>query len=87
VKTAYEMNWSELGNGDLLLAAEPLFDVFITTDQNLSHQQNLSGRRLAIISLSTTSWPRIQKHVHLVVDAVNSISPGEFRSVGIPPEP
>ena len=49
ISTAYEMGWARLSNGDLLAAAEKAFDVFITTDQNLRYQQNLAGRRLAIL--------------------------------------
>ncbi len=55
VSTAYEKGWDQLGNGDLLNAAEAAFDVFVTTDQNLRFQQNLTGRRLAILVLPTTS--------------------------------
>ena len=45
VETAYERGWSTLSNGDLLTAAETAsFDLFITTDQNLRHQQKLFGR-------------------------------------------
>jgi hypothetical protein len=35
----------DVENGDLLAAAEKVFDAFITTDKNLRYQQNLSGRR------------------------------------------
>ena len=62
VSTAYEMGWSTLANGDLLDAAEAQFDVFVTTDQNLRHQQNLFGRRLAILVLPYASWPKLQGH-------------------------
>jgi hypothetical protein len=55
ISTAYEMGWSKLSNGELLAAAERSFDAFITTDQNLRHQQNLAGKRLAILVLPTTS--------------------------------
>ena len=48
------MGWSTLENGDLLREAEGQFDVFVTTDQNLRYQQNLTGRRLAILVLPTT---------------------------------
>jgi hypothetical protein len=78
VATAYEMGWATLSNGDLLAAAEKAFDVFITTDQNLRYQQNLNGRRLAILVLLTTSWPAIQKHKDKVAKAVNSLEPGGF---------
>ena len=60
VSTAYEMGWSTLSNGDLLDAAEAQFDAFVTTDQNLRYQQNLAGRRLAILVLPFSSWPRLQ---------------------------
>ncbi len=78
ISTAYEMGWAQLSNGDLLAAAEKSFDVFITTDQNLRYQQNLGGRRLAILVLPTTSWPEIQKHTDKVSDSVNALKPGDF---------
>jgi hypothetical protein len=81
VSTAFEMGWAELDNGELLNAAEAAFDVSITTDQNLRHQQHLSGRRLAILVLPTTSWPVIQTRVAAVVDAVNGLRAGEFREL------
>lgn len=47
VETAFEKGWGNLKNGDLLTQAEAEgFDALITTDQNLRHQQNLSGRRI-----------------------------------------
>jgi hypothetical protein len=81
VSTAFEMGWAELANGELLDAAEAGFDVLITTDQNLRHQQNLSGRRLAILVLPTTSWPVIQNHTAEVADAVKQVRPGEYREL------
>ena len=81
VRTAFEMGWARLNNGDLLAAAETIFDVLITTDQNLQYQQNLTGRRLAILVLPTTSWPKIQAHVADVAAAVALLKPGEFRQL------
>lgn len=78
VSTAYEMGWAELENGDLLSAAEASFDAFITTDQNLRYQQNLAGRRLAILVLPTTSWPMIQLHVPKIAAAIDALRPGDF---------
>ena len=61
VDTVYEQGWSILKNGDLLAVAEQAgYDLFVTTDQNLRYQQNLTGRRLAILVLRTTSWPRMR---------------------------
>ncbi|WP_299788534.1 hypothetical protein [Ramlibacter sp.] len=48
------MGWGTLQNGALIAAAEAEgFDVFLTTDKKLKYQQNLAGRRLAIVVLST----------------------------------
>jgi hypothetical protein len=60
VRTAFDLGWSQLSNGELLARAEKEFDVLVTTDRNLQHQQNLSGRRLAILVLPTTNWLRLQ---------------------------
>lgn len=82
VETAYERGWSNLSNGDLLVAARvSSFDLFATTDQNLRTQQNLVGQRLAIIVLPTARWPQIQRHIADVVGAVASIQPGEYREL------
>lgn len=81
ISTAFEMGWSRIENGDLLDVAEPGFALFITTDQNLRDQQNLTGRRLSILVLPTTSWPEIQQHIAVVVEAVETIKPGEYREL------
>jgi len=78
VSTAYEKGWDRLENGDLLNAAEAASDALITTDQNLRYQQNLAGRRLAILVLPTTSWPKIQAHITKVTAAIDALRPGDF---------
>ena len=78
VSTAFERGWSELDNGELLAAAEASFDAFITTDQSLRYQQNLSGRRIAILVLPTTSWPRIEEQASRIVDALAMLKPGGY---------
>jgi hypothetical protein len=82
VTTAFEKGWSELKNGDLIREAEAEgFDALITTDQNLKHQQNLRVRKLAILVLPTTSWPKIQRHVEKISAGVNTLAPGEYREL------
>lgn len=78
VTTVYELGWSEMKNGDLLAFAEGPFDIFITTDQQLRYQQNLAGRKLAILVLLTTSWPRIKRSLTEIQEAVDRITPGEY---------
>ena len=83
VTTAFELGWSNLKNGDLLAAAETSFDLLITTDQQLRYQQNLSGRKLAILVLLTTSWPRIRTRIPQIQEAVERIKPGEYQEVTV----
>jgi|ERR671939_851447 predicted nuclease of predicted toxin-antitoxin system len=85
VETAYEKGWGNLKNGDLITLAEAEgFDVLITTDQNLRYQQNLSGRRIGVIVLMTTSWPRIKKNAVLVVQAIDNLHPGSYEEIDFP---
>jgi predicted nuclease of predicted toxin-antitoxin system len=78
VSTAYEMGWTDLDNGRLLAAAEAEFDAFVTTDKNLRYQQNLAGRRLAILVLPTTNWPELRMQEASIAAAVNALRPGDF---------
>lgn len=79
VDTVYELGWSTLQNGVLLVTAERAgYELFITTDQNLRYQQSLAGRKLAILVLKTTSWPRMQPHVGRIQRAVDTMSEGSY---------
>jgi hypothetical protein len=52
VRHAFEMSWHELRNGNLLRAAErDWFDVLITLDRNIRHQNRLGGLRIAVLEL------------------------------------
>jgi hypothetical protein len=85
VATAYERGWSNLTNGELLDTAEQeAFTVFVTTDLSLKYQQNLSARRIAIVALTSTSWPRIQRAIGAVVRAIDGASEGTYTEVEIP---
>ena len=79
------MGWEELSNGALLASAESSgFAVMITGDQNLSYQQNLKGRRLALIVLSTNDWNILKHYSKLVITALNAAEPCSFQRVEVP---
>lgn len=82
--TVQELGWGGSKNGDLLQRAEDEFDLFITSDQNLRYQQNLTGRRIAILELSTNDIERIRAANSLIKTAVDNIQPDEFRQLTIP---
>jgi hypothetical protein len=76
--------WDTLRNGDLLAAAEAAgFDVFVTTDRNLPYQQNLAGRKLAIVVLTKARWSLIRLQLVEIKTAVESVAPGSLIEVDI----
>jgi hypothetical protein len=62
------------------------FDVILTTDSILRHQQNLAGRKIAVVALSKGRWTLIEPHIAKVVAAVNGATPGSYAEVEIPEE-
>jgi hypothetical protein len=78
IRTAQELGWDTLQNGDLIRAAEPLFDVLVTSDQNLKYQQNLSERKLAIVVLPTNYLPDVLRLAPKVTKALAEIRAGDF---------
>ncbi len=83
VVTAYEAGWSELSNGELLARAEEQFDVLVTTDKQLRYQQNLTGRRIAIVVLSHASWLKLERHTAKIVAAVLATQPGSYVEIDL----
>ena len=83
MSTAYELGWATLKNGELLAAAENSGFEVLVTDTNLQYQQNLNQRKIAIVVLSTTSWPRIQKNIKAIVSAIDLATPNSYQSVAI----
>ena len=55
VRSVRDMGWTGLRNGDLLRLAEREFDVMVTMDRNMEHQQHLPRYNLAVILLQSTS--------------------------------
>jgi len=85
VRTAAQQGWDKLSNGDLLTAAEEAgFDILLNTDKNIRYQQNLAGRKIAIIVLGQQQWPQLEPHIQRVVEAVNAAKPGRYTEVDIP---
>ena len=77
--------WDRLSNGDLLVEAERAgFEVLVTADKNMRYQQNLKGRKIALVVLGTPRWPTLRMHVDLVAAAVNAATPGTYTEVEIP---
>jgi hypothetical protein len=88
VRTAAQQGWDTLKNGELLAAAEADgFDVLLTTDKNMPYQQNLAGRRIAVVVLGLQQWPSLRPNVERVVEAIKAAIPGSYTEIQFPSEP
>jgi len=84
IQEARAQGWDTLSNGELLDAAEAAgFELLVTTDKNLRHQQNLQGRKLAIVVLGRSRWRLVRRAASSVAAAVNAATPGSFTLVEI----
>ena len=84
VVTTWFQGWSGLKNGALLSAAEDVgFELFITADQEISYQQNLEGRQIALIVLSTNNWGLVKEQFAMIAAAIDSATSGSFAFVEI----
>lgn len=81
--TVQEAGWSGKQNGELLTLAETGFDVLVTVDTNLLYQQNLAGRKIAILVLQTSSnrLDHLRQFFPACVLAIEKLKPGRsFKS-------
>lgn len=86
VITAKARGWDRLSNGALLNAAEEAaVDLLLTTDRRIRYQQNLTGRKIAIVVLAgSTKWLQVQLHVERIAAVVNAVEPGSYTEVENP---
>ena len=85
VKKTKDLGWDTLSNGDLLKVAEEAgFEMLLTTDKNIRYQQNLAGRKIALVVLGNSQWPVVRLYVERVITAVNEARPGSYTEVAIP---
>ncbi len=76
------MGWAGLENGELLKAAGTNgFDVFLTGDQTVFYEQNLSGRRLAVVALSAIQLWITRENLPRIIVAIDNAAPGSFQVV------
>lgn len=74
IVTVQDMGWAGIKNGQLLRLVAADFDVFITSDKNLRHQQNLAAIELAIVLLPSNQVPVVMALLPNIDDALNEIS-------------
>jgi hypothetical protein len=84
--TAQARGWDKLDNGALLDAAEEAgVELLLTTDRRIRYQQNLAGRKIALVVLTgTTKWSSVRLHFQRIAAAVNAAMPGSYTEIDIP---
>jgi hypothetical protein len=85
VTEAIERGWDRISNGELLNLAEAAgFDVLLTTDKQIRYQQNLTGRRIAIVVLGNSTWRVVRLHLDRIAMVLAEATPGSYAEVDIP---
>ncbi|WP_367399795.1 DUF5615 family PIN-like protein [Nevskia soli] len=80
--TVSYMGWAGMKNGELLDAAEQAgFEALVTGDQTLSYEQNFTGRRIAVLVLSTIDRDILKSNAPLIVAALDAVTPGSVQQV------
>ena len=84
-ETVRDAGFSGKEYGELIGLAEKEFEILITIDKNIPHQQNISGRKIAVLIIRAASndIDDIRPHVPQALAALKTIKPGQIIEVGI----
>ena len=89
--TVPEVGFAGKKNGELLMLAEGKFDVFVTIDKNIRYQQNLTGRKIAvlIIRAKSSEIDDLLQELPACIAALRTIQPGQVVQIesAAKPEP
>ena len=85
VTYARRIGWHEMGNGELIQQAEEAgYEVLLSADKNIRYQQNLTGRKIALVVLGNSQWPLVRLHLDKIAAAVNACTPGSYTEIVVP---
>ena len=79
VHTVEDAGFKGLENGDLLKAAAGAYEVLITVDRNIPHQQNIADLNIAVLVLAAkrNSYARLKPLLPVALRALETIKPGD----------
>jgi predicted nuclease of predicted toxin-antitoxin system len=85
VKTVKQMGWKSKQNGELLTLAASHFEAFVTTDRNLSFQQNLPRFNIAVVVLTapTNRLSDLRPIIPALLKVLPFVKKGEVREIGV----
>jgi hypothetical protein len=89
IRTVQEEGWSSVKNGELLRRASERFDVLVTADQRLQHQQNIPRFAIGVVVIVAvdTRLPHLRTLVPQLRDAIESVTDGTVAIVSISSRP
>jgi hypothetical protein len=84
IRTAQEQGWSAYKNGELLKQLPGTFDVLVTIDQNIRHQQNLSKFKVGIVAIEVpdTRLVFLRQLIPQIREAIAAVRPGQLIIIG-----
>jgi predicted nuclease of predicted toxin-antitoxin system len=84
VRTVVEMGWAGRKNGELLRLASAEFDLLLTADRNLEHQQNLArvGVGIAVLIGRTNRIEDLRPLLPALLAGISNVKPGQLVSFG-----
>lgn len=77
VATVQDAGWAVMKNGALLCMANNTYDVLVTADKNLHHQQNFAGPQIAVLVLPTNRAQLVREGVPALIQSLSRLSPGQ----------
>lgn len=84
VETVQGLGWAGIKNGDLIAKADDLHEVFLTADRNLRYQQNMTGRKIAIVVFPSNKLSVVKMLHDQLGEAITNIRSGEFVELSMP---
>ena len=82
--TAAQLGWAHRPDDQLIsLAQQSGYELLITCDQGIAHQQNPATIRMAMLTLRPNHWGLLRLRIDDIVAAVNDIKPGEHREISL----
>ena len=83
--TARAQGWEKIENGELLrLSVEAGYDVMITADQGIEHENNIAAYGIALVTLTSPRWPDVEKRVPEIKSALQRAKKGGAVTVEVP---
>jgi len=84
IRTAQEQGWSSYKNGELLKQLMGEFDVLVTIDRNIPHQQNLAKFNVGVveIELPDTRLVFLRELIPQIREAIAAVAPGQLIIIG-----